>query len=131
MSWTRIFRSHHTEYLEKLIEDLKKTHTEEINRVIEENRILREELTKTRYLITPALQSVSLVPDSSLPSPSIGPEFVGTPWQRVLARELKAQEEAAKEEERRRSEANKIAPKGESDGSLRQPGDTAPQRKPS
>jgi hypothetical protein len=97
------FASRHTIWLERELEKQEQRHREEIARVekshaeqlkyaIEENERLREELTKTRYLLTPALQNVSLKPDDA-PPPALDDQEVGTPWQRILKRSIKAQQE--------------------------------------
>ena len=76
----------------RTIADLKKAHGEELSRAIQEIAKLRDDLDRTRLALTPALQSVSLRPDDSAPpSPSEIP--TGTPWQRILARELARQEQ--------------------------------------
>jgi hypothetical protein len=93
----------HTKWLEKQIAEsearhekeiarLEKSHAEQLKYAIEENERLREELTRTRYLLTPALQSVSLEPDNTPPA-ALSDENVGTPWQRILKRSIKAQQE--------------------------------------
>jgi hypothetical protein len=103
MGWTKIFRSHHTEWLEneiavlrdahdKEITDLKKAHADELNRAIEESARLRDEAQRIRLYLTPALQNVQLEPDKSAPPvPSVA-TYTGTPWQRILAREIAKQE---------------------------------------
>jgi hypothetical protein len=96
------FASRHTLWLEQELEKreqhhreeivrLEKSHAEQLKYAIEENERLRDELTRTRYLLTPALQNVSLEPDNSPPPTPI--EEGGTPWQRILRRGIKAQEE--------------------------------------
>jgi hypothetical protein len=97
------FASRHTLWLEKELEKQEQRHSEEIARLenshaeqlkyaIEENERLREELTRTRYLLTPALQNVSLKPDDA-PPPALSDEDVGTPWQRIVKHSIKAQKE--------------------------------------
>jgi hypothetical protein len=98
MSWTKIFRSHHTEWLESQFEELKKTHADQLSRAIQENKELRDELARTRLYLSPGVASVQLGPDNSPPPPSsLGAEYVGTPWQRLQAKEL-AKELASKGE---------------------------------
>lgn len=105
-SWTKIFRSHHEEWLEEQfeklkvdhaqrIEDLKKAHAETLARVIEDNRVLRDEAQRIRLYLTPALQSVSVEPDRSAPPSPNMETHTGTPWQRILAREIAKQEKEA------------------------------------
>lgn len=124
MSWRDWFTSRHTQFLELQLRDtiiryerelneqrilhgreidslarvyteLKNAHAQQVSYVIQENAKLRDDLDRTRLFLTPALQSVQLRQDDSQPPP---PSEVptGTPWQRVLARELKAQEEQDK-----------------------------------
>lgn len=154
MEWTRIFRSHHTEWLENEIlemairhqahtlwlqenhekeiarlealnldakvealrerSDLKKAHAQELSRVIEDNQKLHDDLDRTRLFLTPALQSVSLGTEADRSSPPT-PENVptGTPWQRILNREMKKQEDEAKQRLTKPADA----PVGGSDGS--------------
>jgi hypothetical protein len=94
-----MFTSRHTLWLEKEIEDLKhrhekeiedlkKTHAEQVLHAIEENRSLRDELERTRIVLTPALQSAVLPKErDNLAPPSPPKEMIprGTPWQRVQA----------------------------------------------
>ena len=112
----------HTKWLEKQIAEtearhereiarLEKSHAEQLKYAIEENERLREELTRTRYLLTPALQNVSLAPDNS-PPPALSDEEVGTPWQRILKRAVKAQQEQDRESKRVATEAAQ-KPEGE------------------
>jgi hypothetical protein len=102
VGWTKLFQSHHEEWLEEQFEklkadhaqqitDLKKAHADELNRAIEECARLRDEAQRIRLYLTPALQSVQLEPDKSgPPAPTEVP--MGTPWQRILAREVAKQE---------------------------------------
>jgi hypothetical protein len=129
---TTIFRSHHTQYLENLIEEMKKSHADQMKYVIEDNQRLRAELERTRLLLTPALKEVDRYegPDNS-PPPSLvfDIEKHGTPWQRVQAREARLQREADAEEERKRKEAvaaSGVNLKGDNDGNVRQQGESAP-----
>jgi hypothetical protein len=76
--------------------EVKKAHAVELFRVIEENQRLRDDAKRLQLLAIPALKNVELEPDKTPPpSPQEG-VYLGTPWQRVLARELEAQERAAK-----------------------------------
>jgi predicted ribosome quality control (RQC) complex YloA/Tae2 family protein len=118
------FASRHTIWLEKELEKqeqrhreeiarLQSTHAEQLKYAIEENERLRDELTRTRYLLTPQLRDVSLEPDNT-PPPAPSDEG-GTPWQRILKRAIKAQQDQDRESKRVATEA---ATKGENgDGS--------------
>jgi hypothetical protein len=75
--------------------ELKKAHADELNRVIEENQKLRDDNERLRLLVTPALQTVELPKERSAPPPPSSEVFTGTPWQRVLQREIAAQDRAA------------------------------------
>jgi len=75
--------------------ELKKAHAEELNHVIEENQKLRDDMDRLRLLVTPALQNVELPKERSAPPPPRTDVFVGTPWQRIQAREMQKQDEAA------------------------------------
>lgn len=97
------FASRHTIWLEQElvkqeqrhreeIARIEKAHASELERAITISNELRDELTRTRYLLTPQLQNVSLEPDNS-PPPALTDENVGTPWQKILKRSIKAQEE--------------------------------------
>jgi hypothetical protein len=97
------FASRHTIWLEQELEKQEQRHREEIARIEKAHALeieraitisneLRDELTRTRYLLTPALQSVSLEPDNTPPA-ALSDENVGTPWQRILKRSIKAQQE--------------------------------------
>lgn len=73
--------------------ELKTAHATELNRVIEENQRLRDDMDRLRLLVTPALQNVELPKErTGPPPPSDVP--VGTPWQRFQQREVARQEEA-------------------------------------
>jgi hypothetical protein len=97
------FASRHTIWLEQELEKqeqrhreeiarIEKTHASELERAITISNELRDELTRTRYLLTPQLQNVSLKPDDA-PPPALDDQEVGTPWQRILKRSIKAQQE--------------------------------------
>lgn len=78
--------------------ELKKAHAEELSRVIQENKKLWDELTKVRYVETPALRQVQVnseKDDSAPPSPRLEAP-VGTPWQRVQKFYAEQEERAAK-----------------------------------
>lgn len=76
--------------------ELKKAHAEELSRVIQENKKFWDELTKVRYVETPALRQVQLEEDRQPPPSPMTEIPVGTPWQRVQARYMKEQEEEAR-----------------------------------
>ena len=77
---------------EKELARIEKAHADEMLRAINISNELRDELTRTRYLLTPQLQNVSLKPDDA-PPPALNDQEVGTPWQRILKRSIKAQQE--------------------------------------
>ena len=100
----KFFRSHHEEWLEEQFEklkadhaqqitELKKAHAEILSHVIEENHVLRDEAQRIRLYLTPALQSVSVEPDKSAPPAPSQETYTGTPWQRILQKALREQEE--------------------------------------
>jgi hypothetical protein len=139
MSWRKLFLSHHSEWLEEQfeklkvshlreLEDLKKAHAEELKRAIEDNARLRDETERMRIYLTPALQSVSTVPDNSAP-PSPAPDaYTGTPWQRILKREIARQEAEAAARLTKPADA---PVKGESNGNAGEGRNEAPLREPS
>lgn len=108
MNWRNLFKSSHTLWLEtqvvelkaehaKQIADLKKTHGEQLAYAIKQADKLRDDLDRTRLLLNPALQSVTLKheQDSSPPPPPSEIEG-GTPWMRFRAKAIAEQEVAAK-----------------------------------
>ena len=98
----QIIRDQKADFAERIVE-LKTIHAAELNRVISECDRLRDDLDRTRLFLNPGLANVSTsrTPDTSGPPvPENVP--VGGAWSRVLAREMKAQEEAAKTEETER-----------------------------
>ena len=95
--------------------DLKKAHAEELNRVIEENQKLKDDVDRFRLLLTPALQNVELPKERTAPPSPSAETVTGTPWQRTLKRELANQTENPKL--RRAMEAAAKAAQGESHGS--------------
>jgi hypothetical protein len=104
MSWREWFVGRHTLWLERELEDLKKRHLEEMNRVITDNKSLREELERTRILLTPAIQNIRPGVQPEEPAPqALGKEFVGTPWMRIQARILREIEEQEKAQETQRN----------------------------
>jgi hypothetical protein len=119
-------RSAHEKELARLelrIEDLKKSHADELSRAITVNQSLRDELERTRIVLTPALQTAVLPKErdeTPPPKPSKEPvPFVGTPWQRVQANYF-----AQLEEEEKMKASNFVKPvntpvEGENNGSSR------------
>jgi hypothetical protein len=101
--------------------ETKKTHAAELNRVIEENQRLREDAKRLQLLVIPALKNVELEPDKTPPPSPSEAIFAGTPWQRILAREIAAQEKAARDKFTRPMPAE-----GATDGSSREGRDEAP-----
>src|SRR6266403_2676418 len=98
-------RSQHEEWLEEQFEklkvdhaqqitELKKAHELELLRAIEECARLRDEAQRIRLYLTPSLQNVQLEPDKSAPPAPSAETYTGTPWQRILAREIAKQEKA-------------------------------------
>ena len=77
------------------IEELKSAHAVEAERAITENQRLRDDVERMRILATPALQHVEVNPDRSAPPAPQQEVYRGTPWQRIQARELAKQQEAA------------------------------------
>jgi hypothetical protein len=102
--------------LKQQIVDLKTSHAAERFHDIEEIQSLRDELARTRLYLTPGIQNISTKPDTSGPPiPENTP--TGGAWQRVLRREMAAQEEetrtAAAEKHRKAAEvAAQEAPNG-------------------
>ena len=74
--------------------ELKSSHATELIRVIEDKQRIWDELTKVRYVQTPALQNVRLEEDKTPPPSPQSSEYLGTPWQQVLARYEKEQQRA-------------------------------------
>ncbi len=99
------------EAMRELVET-KKSHASELNRVIEENQRLRDEAKRLQLLVIPALKNVELEPDKTPPPSPDKNVYLGTPWQRVLAREIELQERAAAERFTR-----PVPTEGASDGS--------------
>ena len=79
--------------------ETKNAHAAELNRVIEENQRLKDDLDRFRLLLTPALQSVELpkereVREAATPEPR-EEVITGTPFQRMAKKFLAEQEKAA------------------------------------
>jgi hypothetical protein len=112
------------------VRDLKKAHARELNRVISENQRLWDELTKVRYVETPALQRIQIGEDKT-PPPTPSEDLGGlTPWERVRAKYIKEQEMQAT----RRYTTPAVSPDeagGTTDGSVREGRIETPQRQPS
>lgn len=119
MSWRNLFKSSHTLWLEDLIRRneainkeaiavlqdhhdkelarMESAHVAETKRVIQENQKLRDELERTRLLLTPALQSVTLrhEQDNESPPKPLEDVYRGTPFQRLRAQMIAEQEATA------------------------------------
>jgi hypothetical protein len=75
------------------IAELKSSHASELNRVIDENRRLREENDRLQLYVIPRPKSGSPSRDEeedsrTPPSPQVEQIPAGTPWQRILRREV-------------------------------------------
>ena len=108
MAFWDFFTSRHVRWLEAEIEDLrrrhatdiadlKKTHAEELDRAITEASRLRGEVDRFRLYLAPALQPIGQPIGTTEPEPTKGkePVFGGTPFQRILQREMAKQEKEA------------------------------------
>lgn len=107
----QIIKDQKTDFAERVAE-LKSAHAAELNRVIEERDRLRDDLDRTRLFLNPGLANVntSRTPDTSGPPvPENVP--VGGAWSRVLAREMKKQQDDAIAEEAERKRIAAEAPK--------------------
>lgn len=107
----QIIKDQKTDFAERVVE-LKSAHAAELNRVIEERDRLRDDLDRTRLFLNPGLANVSTsrTPDTSGPPvPENVP--VGGAWSRVLAREMKKQQDDAIAEEAERKRIAAEAPK--------------------
>jgi hypothetical protein len=101
--------------------ELKKAHAVELNRVIEENQKLRDDIDRTRLLLNPALQSVELPKERTEPPK---PENVptGTPWQRIQAEHAMRLAREEKDRAERKGTIPVLVPapvEGDSNGSAR------------
>lgn len=113
MPWRDFFKSSHTLYLEKevnrlhsfytaFIADLKSAHAAERDRDISEISRLRSELDRLRLHLrlgppegrVPQASTESVADDQRQGKSELS--YGGTPWQRVLQREMLAQEQTAK-----------------------------------
>jgi hypothetical protein len=86
--------------------DVKKTHAEELSRVIDTNAWLKDEIERLRTFLIPTMQpSYDRVraANTDEPPPKISPEDQGTPWQRLVQRDLAEQDLQIAEEKRRRA----------------------------
>lgn len=101
--------------------ELKSAHAAELNRVIEENQRLKDDLDRFRLLLTPALQTVELpkereAREAAAPEPA-SEVFQGTPFQRLAKQVIAEQEKAAKTGSRKYVKpADAPLPQGESHG---------------
>lgn len=75
--------------------EVKRAHAEELSRAINNLQKTQDELTKVRYVLNPALQTVDLEPDRTPPPSPSKKVFRGTPWQQVQQREMQLQDEEA------------------------------------
>ena len=122
MSWRDWFKSAHTVWLEREIEQLKKAHAQELSYVRTDNDKLRDELQRTRMLITPGLQGISLPHEEHDAPPEVSNVPTGTPWQRIKARMW--DEELArvrKEAEAAKEKAHGVSGQNGKDASQREP----------
>jgi hypothetical protein len=111
--------------LKQQIIDLKTAHAETRKHDIEEIQSLRDELARTRLYLTPGIQNISTKPDTSGPPiPENTP--TGGAWQRILRREMAAQQEATETEvAEKRRKAAEVAAKENPDGYAGQGGQLA------
>jgi hypothetical protein len=86
--------------------DIKKTHAEELSRVIDSNAWLKDEIERLRTFLIPTMQPsydrVRAANTDEAP-PKISQEDQGTPWQRLVQRDLAEQDRQIAEEKRRRT----------------------------
>ena len=133
MSWRDIFKSSHTLWLEREYAALIARHQQELaelrnslqsqlNSAIVHGERLQEELQRTRVLLSPGLQGISLPheEDHETPPP-VGETFTGTPWMRTQAREMAKEKARGRQIEAARS-------KGANHGDAGQHRADAPQR---
>ena len=103
MKLFELFTSRHTRWLEDEIkqeriqhaaeiESLKKVHAEQVSYAITECERLRSEIGRLRLYLEPSLEAEQ-PGQSKEKSGAEPPPIGGTPWMRVLAREIRAQEE--------------------------------------
>jgi hypothetical protein len=124
MSWTDFFRSRYVRFLEQELAavrkkhaeetaTLKNTHAEELNRCINEANRGWAEADRLRLFLVPGLPAANRVTESADKEPPVAEQGeTGTPWQRIMQREMKRQElEAAAEEAKRRAQAFPTPPK--------------------
>ena len=117
MSWTDIFRSRYVRSLEselaqirqrheKEIRELKNANAEELSRCINEANRGWAEADRLRQYLIPGLPTSTRQAEPDNTPPVKDEVETGTPWQRVLKREMKAQEEMArlKEEAAKRNQ---------------------------
>lgn len=80
----------------KTIEEIKKTHADELTYVKSEYAWLKDEVERLRRFLLPTMQPVyeQVRAGNSPEPPAAPPEEQGTPWQRLVRADLKAQDEA-------------------------------------
>jgi hypothetical protein len=96
MNWRDIFASRHVLFLEKEIDDLKKRHEAELQRVLSENNRLQNEINGIRLAAgqpgtLPETEDVRQPVDPDAP-----PIFSGTPFQKIQQREMWMESPAGK-----------------------------------
>jgi hypothetical protein len=140
---SNFFRSRHEIWLEREVERLRaervqelerieKAHAAELSRAIEENRSLRDELERTRIVLTPALQSVTLPKERDNTPPPLPEKIItGTPWQRVQAKYYADLDEQDKIKNSRFVKPVDAPVEGESNGNVREGRVETPLSKPS
>jgi len=126
LSWRKFWKSALVEaleneiaYLRNEIAEMKKAHTEELNRVRTYSDRLSDELQRTRILLSPGLSAVSLPHEHEDSSTMEEVKFHGTPWMRV-------QKQMEEEDEKRWREA--CAARESKDGDVQQRRDETPFR---
>ncbi len=111
VSWTDIFRSRYVRLLEAQLVEIKKTHAEELNRVmLEANRGWAEADRLRQYLI-PGLATSTRFPETATDNVPHQEVEGGTPFQRIAKRVMEEDEKRyqAAEAARRAREAQPAA----------------------
>jgi len=101
--WTDFFTSRHTRWLEAEIADLKQrhaaqieelkiAHARELGRAITEAIRAMGEADRLRLYLTPELRTIGQSEPETISGARKEHVFTGTPWQRVLAREIAKQD---------------------------------------
>jgi hypothetical protein len=112
MSFSDWFVDRHTKFLETELADIHARHTAEIQRYREENKSLRDDIDRLRLFLHPGLAAVTLPHEQEKETPfekSAVPS--GTPWQKVMAREIEADRirwEAAEAQKKKDAQANSV-----------------------